>query len=154
MFCPFLTKKKNNTNNLCNLYIYTHIYINTHTYVYLYKLLYIILYILFIYKIVYKCAYIKFQRYSKFLICGNRWILRIPKTLQLRLTSCDVFKCTFLKSDVNHGSTPIGRHKVSKPQVRVYLVLLVRKTEVDMFVKAQRYLECILHQSQVEMPTL
>ena len=49
---------------------------------------------------------------------------------------------------------PIGRHEVSNPHVRVYLVLLVRKTEVDMSVKAQNYFQCILHQRQVETPTL
>ena len=49
---------------------------------------------------------------------------------------------------------PIGRHEVSNPHVRVYLVLLVRKTEVDMSVKAQNYFQCISHQRQVERPTL
>ena len=49
---------------------------------------------------------------------------------------------------------PVGRHEVSNPHVRVYLVLLVRKPEVDMSVKAQNYFQCILHQRQVETPTL
>ena len=33
-------------------------------------------------------------------------------------------------------------------------MLLVRKTEVDMSVKAQNYFRCISHQRQVETPTL
>jgi hypothetical protein len=49
---------------------------------------------------------------------------------------------------------PVGRHEVSNPHVRVYLVLLVRKTEVDMSVKAQNYFQCISHQRQGETPTL
>ena len=49
---------------------------------------------------------------------------------------------------------PVGRHEVSNPHVRVYLVLLVRKTEVDMSVKVQNHFQCISHQRQVERPTL
>ena len=48
---------------------------------------------------------------------------------------------------------PIARHEVSNPHVRVSLVLLVRKTEVDMSVKAQNYIQCISHQRQGETPT-
>ena len=49
---------------------------------------------------------------------------------------------------------PIGRHEVSNPHVRVYLVLLVRKTEVDMSVKAHNCFQCVSHPSQMETPTL
>lgn len=51
----------------------------------------------------------------------QQWILRIPKTLQLRLIMW-CFQMYFLKSDVNHGSTPVGTHKVSKPQVKSSLI--------------------------------
>ena len=36
---------------------------------------------------------------------------------------------------------PVARHEVSNPHVRVYLVLLVRETEVDMSVKAQNCIQ-------------
>ena len=100
-----------------------------------------------IYKTVYKIAYIHFQTFSKLLI-NNKWI-EISQNLQLILTSYDIFKYTFLNGDGNHESTPVGRHEVSNPHVRIYLVLLVRKTEVGMSVKAQNYFQCISHQRQV-----
>ena len=49
---------------------------------------------------------------------------------------------------------PVGRHEVSNPHVRVYLVLLVRKPEVDMSVKAHNCFQCTSHLSQMETPTL
>ena len=49
---------------------------------------------------------------------------------------------------------PIGRHEITSPHVRVYLVLLVRKPEVDKSVKAQNCFQCILHQRHMETPTV
>ena len=91
-----------------------------------------------------------------FSIClsyDNRWI-EDSQNLQLKLTSCDIFKCTFLNGGGNYGSTPAGRHEVSNPHVRIYLVLLVRKPKVDRSFKSQICFQCISHQRQVRMPTL
>ena len=87
--------------------------------------------------------------FSIFLSYDNRWI-EDSQNLQLKLTSCDIFKCTFLNGDGNYGSTPVGRHEVSNPHVRIYLVLIVRKTNCRrskyMSVKVQKYFQCISHQ--------
>ena len=91
--------------------------------------------------------------FSIFLSYDNRWI-EDSQNLQLKLTSCDIFKCTFLNGDGNHGSPPAGRHEVSNPNVRIYLVLLVTKPKVDTSVKSQNCFQCISHQRQVGMPTL
>lgn len=133
---PFLEKDKKLTH--------THIFICTYTDKGLYTVNY-----MHLYKTVYKTIY----RFFKSLRTRNEFWGFI-KLRNWESLSCDVFKCEFLKSDGNNWSNPIGRLKIRNPQDRVYLVLLKRKTEVDIAVKTQKYFQCTWHESQVEVPAL
>lgn len=80
--------------------------------------------------------------------------MRGYQTQQLRVTSCDALKCAFLQRHGNHWSNPTGSCKVSNPEDRVYVVLVVRKTKVDASVKTQKYFHTTWHGSQVKIPVL